>query len=84
MVAPEYLRCFNSKTIRGSCEDDRACATCDFEIGDAGHKAGRRIEVLLLVTWRAKSHTGTVHDDVLVVWRDYAANATGGPIDCGH
>ena len=28
----EYVRCFNWKTIKGSCADYRACATCDFEM----------------------------------------------------
>ena len=80
----EYVRCFTWKTIRGSCEDYRACASCDFEMDTADHQAGRKIETPLLVTWGARSHTGTVHGDVLSVWRDYATNATGGPIDCGH
>ena len=34
--------------------------------------------------WGAKSHTGTVYDDVLAIWRSYAAELSGGPIDCGH
>ena len=80
----EYVRCFNWKTIRGSCEDYRACPTCDFDMDDADFRAGRKVECPLLVVWGAKSHTGTVHGDVLAVWRDYAANAAGGPIDCGH
>ena len=80
----EYVRCFTWKTIRGSCEDYRACATCDFEMDAADREAGRRVECPLLVLWGAKSHTGTVHGDVLAVWRDYARQATGGPIDCGH
>jgi haloacetate dehalogenase len=80
----EYVRCFNWKTIRGSCEDYRACATCDFEMDEADHRAGHKVECPLLVIWGAKSHTGTVHGDVLAVWRDYAKNPTGGPIDCGH
>jgi len=80
----EYVRCFNWKTIRGSCEDYRACPTCDFDMDDADFRAERKVECPLLVVWGAKSHTGTVHGDVLGVWRDYAANATGGPIDCGH
>jgi haloacetate dehalogenase len=25
-----------------------------------------------------------VHGDVLAVWQNYASNATGGSIDCGH
>jgi haloacetate dehalogenase len=51
---------------------------------EADHKAGRKIACPLLVTWGARSHTGTVHGDVLAVWRNYATSATGGPIDCGH
>ena len=80
----EYVRCFTWKTIRGSCEDYRACATCDFEMDSADREAGRKVECPLLVLWGAKSHTGTVHGDVLAVWRDYARDASGGPIDCGH
>jgi len=80
----EYVRCFNWKTIRGSCEDYRACPTCDFEMDEADRKAGRKVGCPLLVLWGAKSHTGTVYGDVLAVWRDYATEVTGGPIDCGH
>ena len=80
----EYVRCFTWKTIRGSCEDYRACATCDFEMDAADREAGRRVECPLLVLWGGKSHTGTVYGDVLSVWREYARDVTGGPIDCGH
>ena len=80
----EYVRCFNWKTIRGSCEDYRACATCDFDMDDADFRAGNKVKCPLLVVWGAKSHTGTVYDDVLKVWRDYGAEVTGGPIACGH
>jgi haloacetate dehalogenase len=51
---------------------------------EADRKAGRKVGCPLLVLWGAKSHTGTVHGDVLAVWRDYATEVTGGPIDCGH
>ena len=51
---------------------------------EADHKAGRKVDCPLLVAWGAKSHTGTVYGDVLAVWRDYATDATGGSIDCGH
>ena len=54
----EYVRCFTWKTIRGSCEDYRACASCDFEMDTADHQAGRKIACPLLVTWGARSHTG--------------------------
>ena len=80
----EYVRCFTWKTIRGSCEDYRACVTCDLEMDDADFARGHKIQCPLLVIWGARSHTGTVHGDVLAVWKDYAVNATGGPIACGH
>lgn len=81
----DYVRCFTWKTIRGSCEDYRACATSDFAMDSADFAANSRITCPLLVIWGKDSHTGTVFGDVLSVWRDYAAGSvTGGPIDAGH
>jgi haloacetate dehalogenase len=80
----EYIRCFNEKTIHASCEDYRACATCDFEMDEADHKAGHRIAAPLLVLWGEKSQVATGHQDVLSVWRDYAVAVKGGSIPCGH
>jgi len=80
----EYVRCFNWKTIRGSCEDYRACVTCDLEMDTADLESGKRVACPLLVIWGAKSHTGTVYGDVLAVWRNYATNVIGGPVACGH
>jgi haloacetate dehalogenase len=78
----EYVRCFTWKTIRGSCEDYRACATCDLEMDTADQ--GRRVACPLLVLWGARSHTGRVYGDVLAIWKDYGERVEGGPIDCGH
>jgi haloacetate dehalogenase len=81
----EYVRCFNWKTIKGSCADYRACATCDFEMDTADFEAGHKITVPLLVIWGARSHTEGVHGDVLSVWqRGYATEAVGGALPCGH
>jgi haloacetate dehalogenase len=80
----EYVRCFDWKTIRGSCEDYRACATCDFEMDDADFKAGRKVGCPLLVVWGTRSHTGGVYGDLLPIWRAYADDVGGGPIACGH
>ena len=80
----EYVRCFTWETIRGSCEDYRACATCDLEMDERDWQAGHRVACPLLAIWGAKSHTGTVYGDVLGIWRTYATAVTGGPIDCGH
>jgi len=78
----EYVRCFNEKTIRGSCADYRACATCDFEMDTADKD--KKVECPLLVLWGTRSHTGRVYGDVLGVWKNYALDAAGGPIECGH
>jgi haloacetate dehalogenase len=83
-VFAEYVRCFNWKTIRGSCEDYRACATIDFEMDDADFKADRKVKPPLLAVWGGRSHTGKVYGNLLPVWRSYADNVTGGPIACGH
>ncbi len=78
----EYVRCFTSKTIHASCEDYRACATCDLEM-DTGDKH-RKVEMPLLVIWGAKSHTGAVYGDLLPIWRERGTDVIGGPIACGH
>ncbi|MEW6670771.1 MAG: alpha/beta hydrolase [Thermodesulfobacteriota bacterium] len=78
----EYVRCFNEKTIRGSCADYRACATCDFEMDTADKD--QKVTCPLLVIWGANSHTGRVHGDVLSVWKNYGTDVIGGPINCGH
>ena len=78
----EYVRCFTWKTIHASCEDYRACATCDFEMDTADKD--KKVQCQLLVIWGAKSHAGTVYGNVLDVWREYGVDVIGGPIDCGH
>lgn len=81
----EYVRCFTWKTIRGSCEDYRACPTCDLEMDEADYAAGRRVECPLMVIWGTRSHTGTVHGDLRPIWQDYATSSVEGVlIDCGH
>ena len=80
----EYVRCFNEKTIRGSCADYRACITCDLDMDTADYEAGHRIQMPALVVWGTSSHTGKVYGDVLAIWRRYATNVQGGPIACGH
>ena len=80
----EYVRCFTEKTIKGSCADYRACATCDFEMDDADFKAGNKLTMPALAIWGARSHTGTEWPDLAAVSQEYANDVTGGPINCGH
>ena len=81
----EYVRCFTWKTIRGSCEDYRACVTSDLDMDKEDYAAGKRVTCPLLAIWGARSHTGTVHGDVLAIWRGFAAGeCVGGALACGH
>lgn len=78
----EYLRCFRDPAaIHGSCEDYRAAAGIDLEHDRADRE--RLIDCPLLVLWGAK---GFVHRtyDLLSVWRGYASNVSGYPLECGH
>jgi haloacetate dehalogenase len=80
----EYVRCFDKKTIFGSCEDYRACASCDFEM-DKADFGKRKVACPALVLWGARSHTGRNYDDLLPIWKDYCSGPlSGAAIDCGH
>ena len=52
----EYVRCFNEKTIRGSCGDYRAAATIDCELDTAD--LGRKLAMPILVLWGKNSSVG--------------------------
>jgi len=81
----EYIRCFTSKTIHGSCEDYRAAASIDLDHDEADHRAGRKVAAPMLVLWGSRSHTARFYsDDVLSTWREEAINVNGGAIDSGH
>jgi haloacetate dehalogenase len=80
----EYVRCFNEKTIRGSCGDYRAAATIDFEFDSQDFDRGHKLTQPALALWGAQSHTGRVYGDVLAIWQQYAANVSGRALNCGH
>ncbi len=80
----EYVRCFDEKTIRGSCNDYRAAAAADFELDSHDVELGHTVSQPTLVLWGRHSHTGRVYGDVLGIWREYANDVVGGPLDCGH
>ena len=81
----EYVRCFNWKTIRGSCEDYRACATSDLTMDTNDFVSNKKILCPTLTIWGKDSHTGKVYGDLLPIWEKYVSGKlTGGEIDCGH
>lgn len=78
----EYERCFNDPlAIHASCEDYRAAATIDL-VHDAADR-DRTLEHPLLALWGAR---GAMHRlyDVEEVWRGYAEDMRGKPLDAGH
>ena len=78
----EYVRCFNEKTIRGSCGDYRAAATIDCDLDTAD--LGRRLGMPLLVLWGAASSVGKRFDDPLALWRLRAEDVRGEALPAGH
>jgi haloacetate dehalogenase len=78
----EYVRCFNEKTIRGSCGDYRAAATIDCELDTAD--LGRKLDMPLLALWGKTSLVGKQFADPLSIWRERAHDVRGEALPCGH
>ncbi len=79
----EYRRCFNDPaTIHGMCEDYRAGAAIDTQLDEAD-RGRRRIQCPVLALWAGRGRLDAWYD-VLAVWRDWADDVRGRPIDCGH
>jgi haloacetate dehalogenase len=66
------------------CEDYRAGLGIDRAHDDADRHAGRRLACPLLVLWAARDDLGELYGDVLGVWRNWADDLRGRPVDCGH
>src|ERR1700742_1692984 len=73
----EYVRCFNEKTIRGSCGDYRAAAgiDCDLDTADLH----RKLKMPLLALWGNASSVGKrfTNPGPLAIWRQRAENVVG-------
>ena len=87
VFAPEaledYLRCLrNPGTIHAFCEDYRAGATIDRDL-DEHDRGKRRIQCPVLVLWGGQDEVERWYD-VIEVWRQWADDVRGKPIDAGH
>ena len=79
----EYRRCFHDPTtIHAICEDYRAGATIDFA-HDEADRGFRKIASPLLALWGKRGYMEQWYD-VLAIWREWAADARGRALDCGH
>lgn len=73
--------------IHAICEEYRAAATRDWEHDDADRKAGRRIKCPVLVLWSGRGGLDSWYADAggpLAIWRAWADQVEGGPVDAGH
>ena len=69
------------------CEEYRAAATIDHEHDADDRRAGRRIACPLLVLWSGPGPLGTWYADAggpLALWRGWADDVRGSPIEGGH
>jgi haloacetate dehalogenase len=71
-------------TVLAMCEDYRAGLGPDRAADDADRAAGRRISCPVRVLWTTRDDMEALYGDVLAVWRPWADDLTGGPIESGH
>jgi haloacetate dehalogenase len=68
--------------IHATCEDYRAGATTDLGHDEFDHAARNKISAPLLALWGAAGIPS--ENSPLTVWKDWAKDVTGKPIDSGH
>jgi haloacetate dehalogenase len=71
-------------TVHAMCEDYRAGLGIDRAHDDADRAAGRRVACPVLVLWATGDDLKDLYDDVLDVWRPWAGDLRGGPVESGH
>jgi haloacetate dehalogenase len=73
--------------LHAICEEYRAAAGIDREHDRADREAGRRIACPLIALWSASGPVGFWYAEEggpLAVWREFASDVTGHPVDGGH
>jgi haloacetate dehalogenase len=84
----EYKRCYRKPdVIRGTCEDYRAGASCDFEDDKADADAGNKLSCPVLCLWGgSRSLGGPKTGSPLDTWRNWcSAEVTGAAVpESGH
>jgi haloacetate dehalogenase len=70
--------------VHAMCEDYRAGLGVDRAADDADRAAGRRIECPLLMLWATRDDMVDLYGDPLEVWRAWATDVSGHPIESAH
>ena len=71
-------------TVHAMMEDYRAGLTADRVADEADRAAGRTIRCPTLVLWASRDDLADLYGDPLDVWRPWAPDLRGGPIESGH
>lgn len=71
-------------TVLAMCEDYRAGLGPDRAADDADRAAGRRIGCPVRVVWSTRDDMEQLYGDVVAVWRPWAGDVSGAPIESGH
>ena len=81
----DYRRAIHDpETVRAMCEDYRAGLAIDFEHDRQDREAGRRLACPTLFLWSTRDDMEELYGDPLEVWRAWADDLRGEPIDSGH
>ncbi|HEX2281818.1 MAG TPA: alpha/beta hydrolase [Thermomicrobiales bacterium] len=81
----DYLRAIKDPaTVHAMCEDYRAGLGIDRNHDDEDRRAGRRLACPLLALWASNDDLPELYGDVLDVWRNWADDIRGRPLNCGH
>jgi haloacetate dehalogenase len=73
--------------VHAICEEYRAAATRDREHDEADHRIGRRIACPLLALWSGTGALNTWYTEAggpVALWRAWADDVEGRPLDAGH
>ncbi len=79
-----YAAVHRPEVVTAMLEDYRAGLGVDRAADDEDRAAGRRLECPALVLWSSRDDLERLYGDPLAVWRSWAGDVRGGPVDSGH
>lgn len=81
----DYQRAIHDPaTVTAMCADYRAGLGIDRAHDDADRAAGRRVQCPVLVLWATRDDMEQLYGDPAAIWRRWASQVHGAPIDSGH
>ncbi|WP_433718677.1 alpha/beta fold hydrolase [Actinoplanes sp. CA-051413] len=84
-VPPEEREAiYDPATVHAMCCDYRAGLRGDRATDDADRAAGRRITCPTLFAWSTRDDMEELYGDPLAIWREWADDVQGVPIESGH